>query len=99
MGDYISRDSVINAVLELAKEPSIQKSPDTVNGLLGAYNILYEFPSADVRENIHGEWIDGMYEKCSVCGMEFLDDIINLAPDMGYPNFCPNCGADMRGGK
>lgn len=54
-------------------------------------------PTADVRENVHGEWQYGTYyvqgreEKwlfpnCSICHKEF---------DKEY-NFCPNCGADMR---
>ena len=57
-------------------------------------------PSADVRENVKGNWLpqdnnktNGMmsttvyyYPKCSVCG--------HCA---NYTNFCPNCGADMRG--
>lgn len=32
-----------------------------------------------------GKWIDGM--KCSECGQV----------DFTKPNFCPDCGADMRG--
>lgn len=57
--------------------------------------------SADVRENVKGEWIDEKrlsYEydgnevtlvtwKCSKCGEE-----TNIRS-----NFCPDCGADMRG--
>lgn len=57
-------------------------------------------PTADVRENVKGEWLpqdhnktNGMtstavyyYPKCSVCGH-----------CGNYTNFCPNCGADMRG--
>lgn len=56
--------------------------------------------SADVRENVRGEWIDEKrwsYEydgnevtvvtwKCSKCGEE-----TNIRS-----NFCPDCGADMR---
>lgn len=58
-------------------------------------------PAADVRENVRGEWvhkeiqsdnfIDGVIRLpncyCSVCGVEVLQEC----------NFCPNCGADMRG--
>lgn len=56
-------------------------------------------PTADVRENVRGEWIEITNEteewywhpsKCSVCGAEML---------LSFDNFCPNCGADMRGGK
>ena len=43
--------------------------------------------------NRHGEWIDfdddySVYD-CSVCGERAPNDI--------KWNFCPNCGADMRG--
>ena len=61
---------------------------------------LDEMPSADVRENIHGEWIVKKTERrkvfyctkkiahCPYCGhME----------DRNIPNFCSNCGADLRG--
>ena len=58
--------------------------------------LLDEIPPADVRENIHGtweEWKVGKYEGvpiCSVCKHGF---------PLGFNqyNFCPNCGADMRG--
>ena len=56
------------------------------------------FPVADVRENVHGEWINAypdiepnpmlMYGICSECGFkQSISDKLN---------FCPNCGADMR---
>ena len=56
-------------------------------------------PTADVRENVKGEWIyDGKSFKngynwmhCSACGGKEVD-----CP-AGRTNFCPNCGADMRG--
>ena len=50
-------------------------------------------PTADVRENVKGEWIEQEddyyhYWECSECGFGVgLDDI---------RNYCPNCGADMR---
>lgn len=51
-------------------------------------------PTADVRENVRGEWIfpygDKKYKRCSVCGRVFYSIPYNT-------NFCPNCGADMRG--
>ena len=53
--------------------------------------------SADVRENVRGEWFDDVayYDeegcpcivtRCNQCG--------EVSP---VSNFCPNCGADMRG--
>lgn len=67
-------------------------------------------PTADVRENVKGEWIDAEWEnintgekrkgrRCSACGCGYFryDVSVNTVSDI--PNFCPNCGADMRGDK
>lgn len=65
-------------------------------------------PTADVRENVKGEWVyedeyyqdDGThvfvgYPHCSVCNYEpYYPDDERI--DECTP-FCPNCGADMRG--
>ena len=69
--------------------------------------VLFEIddqPTADVRENVRGEWIDKgkkwtitngylvmniPVKECSVCGRPYLYIITD--------RFCPNCGADMRG--
>lgn len=50
---------------------------------------IKSIPSADVRENIHGEWIDkgSLSCRCSKCGCKNNKETV----------FCPNCGADMRG--
>jgi len=70
-------------------------------------------PAADVRENVHGEWkhgreisrtmlmnntlhIDYKNWKCSVCGFE-VDRLLYKIDGSPVFNFCPNCGADMRG--
>ena len=48
----------------------------------------------ELTERKRGEWIDQVMEddipaqKCSVCG--YLEYVY------GRPNYCPNCGADMR---
>lgn len=56
---------------------------------------LRDYPSADVVEVKHGNWstvCDGLdmvdYHICSLCGYKTFEH---------YPNYCPNCGADMRG--
>lgn len=56
-----------------------------------------DIPTADVRENVRGEWVkvdeQPYFRKhfhkvcCSVCRKQGYD----------YWNFCPNCGAEMRG--
>lgn len=47
-------------------------------------------PTIEQRKT--GKWIDAKYpfSKCNVCGIYF-----DTANNVG--NFCPNCGADMRG--
>ena len=57
---------------------------------------ISDVPSADVRENVHGNWVGIDDEPCETfecdkCGF-VLDDWIQGA----LYNFCPNCGADMR---
>lgn len=53
--------------------------------------VFESIPVADVRENVHGEWIEseyGMYLLCSKCWEE--------SESLKQTNFCPNCGADMK---
>lgn len=50
-----------------------------------------------------GKWIeqddgwDGVYYECSCCKEAFT--LIDGTPTDNLYNFCPNCGADMRGDK
>lgn len=58
---------------------------------------LGDIPSADVQPVVHGHWIqnyetdDGRQLRCSECGMVYW---VGKGRD---GNYCPNCGADMRG--
>ena len=45
---YIDKDALIAAIQEKAKEPSIAKNLDTVNGLCGAVSIIYEMPTIEI---------------------------------------------------
>lgn len=64
---------------------------------------IEQLPTADVRENVKGKWIiktDGFVIKrvwgvCSECGNTL--DFSGVNAGRGDANFCPNCGADMRG--
>ena len=55
-------------------------------------------PTADVRENVRGEW-----EERTIKSTDFANLLVYDCPICGrtqlqsFP-FCPNCGADMRGG-
>ena len=61
---------------------------------------VYDFPTADVVERKHGEWIKERHPsmkyfqyKCSEC-KKFSG--LNDEEWIWKPNYCPNCGADMR---
>lgn len=41
-----------------------------------------------------GKWID--HTTCSECYWQMIDDVVQ-SPNLVAFNFCPNCGADMRG--
>ena len=100
MDDLISRQAAIEA---LGDEPEVWSGKDEYEqGLNNQWhydvNVLKALPSAQ-PERKKGEWIvlydedspqDGIW-KCSAC------DYIRLADDITPMNYCPNCGADMRG--
>ena len=68
------------------------------DGIDLAISVIAVFPSAE-PERQKGKWIKvghwGRYYKCNQCG-NYLDfDGVNAG--RGDANYCPNCGADMRG--
>lgn len=64
-----------------------------------AAKIIEGWPAADVREEKKGKWIDQRVdsEMCSACGTRFYISALFAVGGNDEPNFCPNCGADMRG--
>ena len=56
-------------------------------------------PKVDVVEVVHGEWIKmdkrGNNVRCSKCGNTL--DLRGVNAGRGDANYCPNCGAYMRG--
>ena len=87
MSDYISKDDVLGLWYLRLSDKEI-------------YTAIHNMPSADVRFNIHGRWLNdgfcGDYV-CSACKHEIDSDIPNMRGfDFNLPKFCPNCGADMR---
>ena len=84
MSRYIDTDKLVNAI------ESAQQIGFGVLETQLVKDLIREQPTADVRENIKGEWIahqDGKYH-CSRC-----DDV---APKGYRWNYCPNCGARMK---
>lgn len=78
---------------------------DAIEALKGRENILHDaytavaiirsIPSADRPQ---GEWIDkGDYAVCSNCGTHSGTQFDGIEPVPRKTNFCPNCGAKMKG--
>lgn len=103
MSEYIDKNKLILYLNDLALSIAPSEKDEGTKRLI--LQIKYETlqwimddianrQTADVRENVHGEWVDIIIDdvemqKCSVCGYgEYV---------LHRPYFCPNCGADMRG--
>ena len=90
MAEYIEREAAISVACkgcnkEFPNEPCEPADCHIQQG-------LFAIPAADVVEVRHGVW---KFRKswdffvCSKCSFEHTN----------YSHYCPNCGADMRGGK
>lgn len=107
MSRYIDVDDFINYIRTL----SIWSKTYEVEALKSLNGLLNQIPAADVRENVRGEWLylgldvagEYMYQ-CSHCKAiiyepEFLINYDKAQLLGNRFNYCPNCGAEMRGEK
>ena len=96
--DLISRQAAIEAIAKFVPYAICDESTESyTNGLKDAYNLICQLPSADRPK---GEWIwslkdtDGTVRGCcSNCSFRH----VFVGGHTAQYNFCPNCGADMRG--
>lgn len=88
MTDYIEREALRDAVYEA--------DAVTMEGVA----IINTFPAAEVRPVVRGEWVNPRHdsEMCSCCGTRFYISALFAVGGNDEPNFCPNCGAEMREG-
>ena len=78
--EYISREELMRTL-----KPFVIKK--------GVMENIKAIPNADVRENIHGEWIKD--EKMSIVFDIYRCSRCSADGEPRY-NFCPNCGAKMK---
>ena len=92
----IDQDHILYVGIDMREKELIQFDKDCKQNCI---DMLSKEPTADVRENVKGEWIrrDSRYVgwisfDCSVCG-ETLELDRETSNDFKY---CPFCGANMR---
>ena len=93
MNDLISMEQLVT---ELEIEIDETYNDDIIKGIRRAIEIVEQRPTV---EPVRGEWIVkedencfATWDYCSICGFS-----TGFAGSSHYINFCPNCGADMRG--
>lgn len=84
---YIEADKLKADIKEIARKQDGKLTEFEVLGIMSAQ------PTADVRENVKGRWIADELTGwlCSNCGEHI---VLNVKM---HGDYCPNCGADMRG--
>ena len=111
MNDIISRQAAVDALRAMQTYKLFAGGDMLLIDQAGAQTELMLLPSAQtMRKN--GKWLPYKYAKpgheykfhvCSVCGCcdEYVSDVPRPNGTIGrlesVRNFCPNCGADMRG--
>ena len=91
MSDLIKRSDAINSIYKLKKTVIKHDVLNYHDGLFDALEVVQNLPSTDKPQ---GKWIieidtnGNTYGRCSICGMKQY---------AGQLNFCPDCGAKMKG--
>lgn len=98
MAEYIERERTVELLRSLGNR-EYRKEKGTIQDAIKMISYPEYTPAADVAPVRHGRWIDAypdiepnpmfMYGICSECGFE--------QGISKYLNYCPNCGAYMRG--
>ena len=82
MGDYIDRENYCKTICRCDREYCDKEKCP-----------IWTAPSADVRPAVWGRWLHETEIEGHACGECSACHKIRV-----IDNFCPNCGADMRGG-
>ena len=94
--DLIERQAAIDALKR--DEAYDEDIPNRADGVRDAIITIMGLPSAQPERK--GKWIDmGDFEQCSVCTGTRLKEVQTVYGKAIWikTNYCPSCGADMRG--
>ena len=91
MPRYIDADA-LKELIDGGYDVDFDEVPETKKALL---NMIDYQDTADVRENVHGKWInDDVGVQCSECWYGW-NYITGVPVEVYEFNYCPNCGARM----
>ena len=111
MNDYIRKKDVLAALNGLLKDINENRIGDGASPYLDgiwkgekacaieAILRILKLPAEDVNPVVRGTWDDtsvASYRRCSECGC-YIECRTPFLFGIGKNNYCPNCGADMRG--
>ncbi len=92
MPRYIDADTLAKTFENITTTADV-RSTVFLNAVL---TVIEGFPTADVAPVVRGEWEKVRFSRgimaCSACGYYFQES------QMPHRNFCPACGARMKGG-
>lgn len=95
MSGLISKQAAIYAIEKRMDDITDESFCEGMAEAIVEINLL---PTADVEERKTGHWIDcGLIEEGRIYSCQYcLKSYVSKDRKM-WANFCPNCGADMRG--
>lgn len=105
MDEFISKKLLVAKFNELASKYIDGDKRQRGLAYATATDMIALADAADVQPVKHGEWDFQGYQlfKCTNCKEIFTQNQLEAMQnhidqeEFTFPNFCPNCGADMRG--
>ena len=103
MNEYIEKAAILSKCEEMWNnaDETTQTGVDTINAVDRITDLIEAMPAADVQPVKRGRWIedDNCFHHCSECKENTIRDIDDYGCECGefLTDYCPNCGADMRG--
>ena len=87
MADLIDRIELMRQIADFGRE--IPKDQ--------VMEVIARMEDVKVEDRPKGKWVNDVHDipRCSECG--YIPEFNNHIDDYYYSDFCPNCGADMRG--